>query len=54
MEIIKATSTKIKDVDFENLSFGAIFTDHLFECDFINGEWQTPTIKPYAPFLVDP
>jgi branched-chain amino acid aminotransferase len=54
IQIQKATSSKINDVDFNNLPFGSIFTDHLFECDFINGEWQTPTIKPYAPFLLDP
>ncbi|AYN04715.1 MULTISPECIES: branched-chain amino acid aminotransferase [unclassified Flavobacterium] len=54
IEIVKATSSKINDVDFENLSFGAVFTDHLFECDFKNGEWQTPVIKPYAPILMDP
>ena len=54
IETIKATTSKIQDVDFENLSFGSVFTDHLFECDFKDGEWQTPTIKPYAPFLIDP
>lgn len=54
IEIIKAATSKIKDVDFDNLSFGAVFTDHLFECDFTNGEWQKPIIKPYAPFLLDP
>ena len=54
IEIIKATTSKIKEVDFDNLHFGAVFTDHLFECDFTNGEWQKPTIKPYAPFLLDP
>ena len=54
IEITPSTTSKINEVDFENLSFGAVFTDHLFECDFKNGEWQTPTIKPYAPFLVDP
>ena len=54
IEIIPSTTSKINEVDFENLSFGAVFTDHLFECDFIDGEWQTPTVKPYAPFLVDP
>jgi branched-chain amino acid aminotransferase len=54
IEIIPSATSKINEVDFENLSFGAVFTDHLFECDFINGEWQTPTVKPYAPFLVDP
>jgi branched-chain amino acid aminotransferase len=54
IEIIKAASSKISQVDFDNLHFGEIFTDHLFECDFTNGEWQKPIIKPYAPFLLDP
>nr|WP_314895624.1 branched-chain amino acid aminotransferase [uncultured Flavobacterium sp.] len=54
IEIIKASTSKINEVDFENLSFGSVFTDHLFECDFKNGEWQKPVIKPYAPFLLDP
>lgn len=54
IETIKASTSKINEVDFENLSFGSVFTDHLLECDFINGEWQKPVIKPYAPFLVDP
>jgi branched-chain amino acid aminotransferase len=51
IEIIKASASKINEVDFDNLSFGAVFTDHLFECDYINGEWQQPVIKPYAPFF---
>ena len=54
IEIIKATTSKINEVDFDNLSFGAVFTDHLFECDYVNGEWQNPIIKPYATFLLDP
>lgn len=54
IEIIKAPTSKINEVDFENLSFGSVFTDHLLECDYTNGEWQKPVIKPYAPFLVDP
>lgn len=54
IEIIKATTSKITTVDFDNLHFGEIFTDHLFECDFKNGEWQKPIIKPYAPLLLDP
>ncbi|MFT5252463.1 MAG: branched-chain amino acid aminotransferase [Flavobacteriales bacterium] len=54
INVEKAATTKINEVDFENLQFGSVFTDHMFECEFINGEWQTPTIKPYAPFLLDP
>jgi branched-chain amino acid aminotransferase len=26
----------------------------MLTCDFINGEWETPKIVPYAPFLMDP
>jgi branched-chain amino acid aminotransferase len=54
IDIEKAAATKINEVDFDNLSFGSVFTDHMFECDFSNGEWQKPIIKPYAPFLLDP
>ena len=54
IEIIKAQTSKINEVDFDNLSFGSVFTDHMLECDFKNGEWQKPVIKPYAPFLLDP
>jgi branched-chain amino acid aminotransferase len=52
--INRAESSKINAVDFENLVFGNIFTDHMLVCDFRNGAWETPEIKPYAPFLIDP
>jgi branched-chain amino acid aminotransferase len=48
INVERASSSKIKDVDFDNLNFSSVFTDHMLECDYINGEWQTPTIKPYA------
>ncbi|MGL5112307.1 MAG: branched-chain amino acid aminotransferase [Flavobacterium sp.] len=53
-DITKAATSKINEVDFDNLSFGAVFSDHLLECDFKNGAWQQPVIKPYQPFLLDP
>ena len=54
IDIVKASNTKIDEVDFENLSFGNVFTDHMLICDFKDGEWQKPIIKPYEPFLIDP
>lgn len=54
IDIVRATASKINDVDFENLVFGNIFTDHMLVCDFKDGKWQKPTIKPYEPFLLDP
>ena len=54
IEIIRANSSKINDVDFENITFGNVFTDHMLVCDFQGGTWGKPTIKPYEPFLIDP
>ncbi|WP_010136955.1 branched-chain amino acid aminotransferase [Ochrovirga pacifica] len=52
--ITKSTTTKIKEVDFSNLSFGEIFTDHMFECDYVDGKWTNAQIRPYGPISLDP
>ncbi|UPQ78590.1 branched-chain amino acid aminotransferase [Flavobacterium azooxidireducens] len=54
IDIVKASTSKISSVDFENLTFGNIFTDHMLMCDFKEGAWQKPVIKPYEPFMIDP
>lgn len=54
IDIQKAATSKISQIDFENLAFGNIFTDHMLLCDFADGAWQKPVIKPYEPFLMDP
>jgi branched-chain amino acid aminotransferase len=52
--IEKATTSRIHSVDFSHLVFGKTFTDHMFECEFKDGAWQTPTIKPYGPMMMSP
>ena len=54
LDIQKVATSRIHDVDFTNLVFGKTFTDHMFECDFKDGAWQTPTIKPYGPMMISP
>lgn len=54
LKISKVSESKIGQVDFENLNFGKIFTDHMFVCDYVNGEWQTPEIVPYGPLTMEP
>lgn len=54
IDIVKAPASKIDTVDFDNLTFGSVFTDHMFVCDFREGKWHKPLIKPYEPFLLDP
>ncbi len=52
--IEEVKSSRVSEVDFDTLVFGRVFTDHMFECDWIDGEWQTPTIRPYQPITVEP
>lgn len=54
IEVHKAQTSKIGDVDFNNLPFGNVFTDHMLYCDYKDGKWGTPVITPYAPMPMDP
>lgn len=54
IEIIKSKNSKINEVDFNNLKFGNTFSDHMLECDFKDGKWQTPKIVPYQSISLDP
>ena len=31
-----------------------LFTDHMFVCDYKDGEWKEPQVIPYQPIAVDP
>ncbi|MFL0354642.1 branched-chain amino acid aminotransferase [Xanthomarina sp. GH4-25] len=54
IDIVKSNKSKIHDVDFENLTFGRTFTDHMFVCDYIDGKWQQPKIMPYQAMTFEP
>lgn len=54
IEIIKTKATKINEVDFDNLNFGSVFSDHMLVCDYKNGKWEAPKIMPYKPLTLDP
>ncbi|AWL78538.1 branched chain amino acid aminotransferase [Capnocytophaga canimorsus] len=54
LEIERVKQSRIGQVDFSNLAFGKIFSDHMFFCHYKNGQWQQPQIKPYAPITLEP
>jgi len=54
IDIVKSNKSKIHDVDFDNLTFGRTFTDHMFVCDYIDGKWQFPKIMPYQAMTFEP
>jgi branched-chain amino acid aminotransferase len=54
IRITRAATKKPKPKDAE-LSFGTVFTDHMFVVDFQEEKgWYDPRIEPYGPFSLDP
>jgi branched-chain amino acid aminotransferase len=54
LEVIRTERSKINDQPLVNIPFGRYFTDHMLEMDYVNGAWQKPVIKPYAPISFEP
>ena len=54
ISIEKVAKSRLSEVDFSKLNFGQIFSDHMFICDYKNGQWQDARIVPYGPFSVEP
>jgi branched-chain amino acid aminotransferase len=52
--IKKTKKSHIDEVDFDNLGFGDVFTDHMFSMDYENGEWTNPRIEPYGKIEFEP
>lgn len=54
---IKVTPTAkstIDKVDWNNLPFGRVFSDHMLVMDYKNGEWKDAEIVPFGPIQMHP
>ena len=54
MRIERTSASNLAHVDFENLTFGSVFTDHMFVCKYKNEKWQEPEVIPYQPLSFEP
>jgi len=54
MEIVKTRRSRIDQVDFENLGFGEVFSDHMLSIEYKDREWASPQIIPYGLMDVFP
>ena len=50
----KIAQSKLSTVDFNNLGFGSVFSDHMLVCDFKNGAWGQPEIIPFQEISLMP
>lgn len=54
IKITKTQQSRLATVDFHNIPFGHIFSDHMFVADYQDGRWQNPRIEPFERFSMHP
>ena len=54
IKISTVSQSRIDSVDFDQIPFGKVFTDHLFKANFRNGCWENMEICPVSDFLLHP
>src|ERR1041384_7310596 len=52
--IERSARSRISTVDFSNLPFGTLFSDHMLIAEYRDGGWSAPTIRPFAPLSLSP
>lgn len=52
---IQLTETsRLSQVNFDELVFGRTFSDHMFVMEYEDGKWSKGKIEPYGPFTMSP
>lgn len=54
IKITKTTTSRLSQVDFSDLPFGKIFSDHMFVADYEDGEWKNFQIVPFGDLSFSP
>ncbi|MCB0560877.1 MAG: branched-chain amino acid aminotransferase [Lewinellaceae bacterium] len=54
IKITKTQNSHLPDVDFNNIPFGRVFSDHMFVAEYRNGEWTDLRIEPFGRFSIHP
>ncbi len=54
IKITKVAESKISSLDFNNIPFGKVFTDHMFVADYKDGKWVSAEIVPLGMIPTHP
>ena len=50
----RSTTCGASKVDINNIAMGNAFSDHMFICDYENGQWNNPRIEPLSAIPTHP
>ena len=54
INIRKVKKSRIAELEINALSFGKLFSDHMFVGDYTGGQWKEANILPYEKMLLSP
>jgi len=54
IDIKKTSASRLNEVDFSNLSFGKVYSDHMFIAEYKNNKWNSGQIIPYGKIQFTP
>ncbi len=54
IKITKTEASRIGEVDFDNIPFGKVFSDHMFTMEYSDGEWKNFEITPFKDLTFSP
>ena len=47
-------TSRLSEIDLDNIKFGRVFSDHMFVVDYADGVWQDARIVPYGALPLSP
>eukprot|EP01006_Ploeotia_vitrea_P027420 TRINITY_DN60247_c0_g1_i1.p1 TRINITY_DN60247_c0_g1~~TRINITY_DN60247_c0_g1_i1.p1 ORF type:complete len:352 (+),score=-10.85 TRINITY_DN60247_c0_g1_i1:988-2043(+) len=54
INIQETQNSRLPEIDFNNIPFGKIFSDHMFVADYKDGAWQDSRIIPFQNLSMNP
>jgi len=54
IDIHTTNQSRLNELDFANIPFGKVFSDHMFIADYRDGKWQNCRIEPYGRLSISP
>lgn len=54
IEVERVVKSRLPQVDFRDIPFGRVFTDHMFIADYKKDEWRNLRIAPYGVMPISP
>lgn len=54
IEVEQVKRSRLPGIDFSDLPFGKVYSDHMFMADFTDGEWRNFRILPFGKISVSP